>query len=215
LAKWASFVFAGDDIFLGDNEFTRPTLRGLKEVGVLVEDLGPEIERSGLSITQIQTDVELRLRMAGIKVLSKEEYFETPWSPYLYVHVNVFKAEAIRAYVYSISVELEQDVYLARIFREQLVALEKRGLSPEAKESLERGKQYFDIVKFVKLAVLTFLTDMTGSEFPRYKATTWSRGCVGVDSKLGEIRASVKDLVDAFINAYLSVNPTKPGERNK
>lgn len=156
LAKWSPFVFAGDD------KFSRLTLRGLKGVYVLVEDLKAEIEQGGLSGTQIQTDVELKLRMAGIKVLSKEEAVDAPGRPFLYVHVNAFKAKSWGAYVYSTRVELHQDVYLVR----------------------------------------------TAPDFTKYSVCTWSISYVGgITPELGDIRASVKDTVDIFINAYLSVNP--------
>ena len=151
LAKWGPFVFADDDNML----------RGLKGVNVMVADLRPEIERSGLSKTQIQTDVELKLRMAGIKVLSEEEYLSVPGFPHLYVRIAGFKAEAIRHYVFSVSVELMQEVYLVR----------------------------------------------TAPDFTEYGAVTWSHSIVGISPKLGTIRAGVKDMVDRFIKAYLSVNP--------
>ena len=53
-----------------DNENTRATLRGLNGVQVVVEDMmKPDIERDGLTRQQLQTDVELRLRKAGISGL--------------------------------------------------------------------------------------------------------------------------------------------------
>ena len=58
---------------IGDSEYSRPTLRGLNSVFVLVEEVDPEIERDGLTASQIKTDVELKLRLAGIKVFSRAE----------------------------------------------------------------------------------------------------------------------------------------------
>jgi hypothetical protein len=42
-------------------------------------------------------------------------------------------------------------------------------------------------------------------------AITWSRGKIGTvgEANLSQIRTSLKDLIDGFINDYLSVNPTK------
>src|ERR1017187_384283 len=48
------------------------TLKGIQGLGVVVEDINSEAERAGLHRTDIQTDVELKLRLAGIKVLSDE-----------------------------------------------------------------------------------------------------------------------------------------------
>ena len=59
-----SFVLAQDV----DQE-SRAVLRGLQGCEVVVENLRPEIERGGLTREQLQTDMELKFRMAGIKVL--------------------------------------------------------------------------------------------------------------------------------------------------
>jgi len=160
LAKWGPFVFAEDDKF---------SLRGLKGAYVLVEDLRPEIERGGLSKTQIQTDVELKLRMAGIVVLSREEFYDALGRPYLYVNVTALKDIKDRGYAYYVSVKLQQEVYLVR----------------------------------------------TPLDFTKYDAVTWEVGNVATSPNIREIRADVKDQVDIFINAYLSVNPAKPEKRNK
>ena len=56
----------------GDNKFSRWSLKGLKGVGVIVGDMEPEVERAGLTQASIQTDVELKLRLAGIPLLSEE-----------------------------------------------------------------------------------------------------------------------------------------------
>jgi hypothetical protein len=56
----------------GDNELTRRSLKGLKWVFVAVEGLEAEVEQNGLTKIAIQTDVELKLRQAGICVLGNE-----------------------------------------------------------------------------------------------------------------------------------------------
>jgi len=38
-------------------------------------------------------------------------------------------------------------------------------------------------------------------------ASTWSTSMVGINSNPENIRTTVKDLIDRFLNAYLSVNP--------
>ena len=91
----------------------KDSLQGLKGVDVLVEFLEPDIEKDGLNRSSIKTDVELKLRMAGIKVLTREEKFKEPGMPYLYVNVNAVKREN-EFYVYYIIVELKQGVSLMR-----------------------------------------------------------------------------------------------------
>ena len=93
-----------------DDEIARSSLKGLNGVYVTVEDLQPDAEKAGLTKSSIQTDVELKLRMAGIPVLKGSR------TPFLYVALNSIElsqfGEGIVAY--NINVELNQDVYLAR-----------------------------------------------------------------------------------------------------
>lgn len=61
----------------------------------------------------MQTDVELKLRLAGIPVLSHEQWLAAPGHPYLYVNVNVLDPSD-SAWPYSVMVELDQSVKLER-----------------------------------------------------------------------------------------------------
>lgn len=92
----------------------RDTLKGLQGVGVGVEYLTPEVEKYGLTRQQLQTDVELRLRQNGIRVLSKQEELSTPGMPNLYLNVNIVAREDSGLAAYSILLELRQNVFLAR-----------------------------------------------------------------------------------------------------
>jgi hypothetical protein len=40
-------------------------------------------------------------------------------------------------------------------------------------------------------------------------ASTWSTASYGTTGSLANIRGKIKDLVDEFLNAWLSVNPKK------
>lgn len=102
-------------LFAINGKSNRATLRGLSGVGVLIEQLAPEVEKEGLIKNQLQIEVELKLKMAGIKVLTKEECLKTPGEPYLYVNVNVNTAKTESdIYPYSIDVLLMQKVSLLR-----------------------------------------------------------------------------------------------------
>lgn len=93
----------------------RATLQGLKGIGVLVENLPPEVEKEGITKNQLQIEVELKLREAGIKVLSREECLKTPGEPYLYININVNTAKTESdIYPYSIDVMFIQKVSLVR-----------------------------------------------------------------------------------------------------
>lgn len=137
-----------------DNEYSRQSLKGLNGVAVIVEDLNPEEESAGLTEASIQTDVKLKLRLAGIQVVDEA------LSHFLYVNVNVVTGST-DYWPYNIDVEFLQDVRLVR-----------------------------DVSIIVA-------------------AETWSVGMAGGISKANvhKIRDYIKDQVDKFINAYLSVNP--------
>ncbi|MFX0202193.1 MAG: hypothetical protein ACFFCW_39275 [Candidatus Hodarchaeota archaeon] len=147
-----SFVFAQHD-----SKSSRQTLKGLKEISVLIELLDPQIEREGLTRDQLQRDTELKLRLAGIRVTGLEEQAIKPYMSCIYVRPGVLKD--MYRYVYTVDVQLIQEVSLVR--------------TPNI----------------------------------RARAVTWLYSVTGVTSEVEDIRTATKDLVDRFINAYLSVNP--------
>jgi hypothetical protein len=156
---WGIIGLSGAGSWAIDTEHTRATLRGIEGVHVIVERLQPESERYGLNSQQLQTDVELQLRQAGIRVLTKEELFAIPSAPWLYINVNVQpRSEGLAAY--SIGVVLNQRASLK-------------------------------------------------SDGSLASVATWSSGEVGSvgSAHLSTIRDVVKDQVNQFVNAYLSVHP--------
>jgi len=102
-------------VFAVNGKSNRATLRGLKGIGVLVEQLAPEVENGGLSKDQLQKNVEAKLRAAGIKVLTREECAKTPGEPNLYINVNVNIAKTESdIYPYSLDLLFIQKVSLLR-----------------------------------------------------------------------------------------------------
>lgn len=69
---------AGSPAVAMDTELSRSTLKGLRGVSVMIESLEPEVERDGLSRSTIETDVELKLRQAGITVVPPRRPKEFP-----------------------------------------------------------------------------------------------------------------------------------------
>jgi len=100
------------------SEYTVESLRGLAGVGVSVESFSSEVkDKLPFDKNQIRVDVELKLRMAGIKVLSDEERFNSPGMPFLYVRVYIREIpDLLPVLGYNITVQLHQQVYLARNF---------------------------------------------------------------------------------------------------
>ena len=108
---WCLVVCPGPWAWGADNEFTRPSLQNIHALSVLVETLRPEIAKQGLTRSIIRADVEAALRQDGFTVLPPADGLRQPEKPYLYVNVNVFQHDV---YVYSVTVELHQNVHLVR-----------------------------------------------------------------------------------------------------
>lgn len=71
----------------------------------------------GLTMDQIQTDVELRLRKSGMTVIPRPK---TAILPYIYVNANLMKTREL--YSYDLSVSLKQWVTVQENQTENLVA---------------------------------------------------------------------------------------------
>ena len=97
----------------GDNEETRRTLAGLKGMSVVVT-VPAEAQRDGADSIQVRTDVELRLRQAGIAVHDEQPPVSKPAeNASLFVNVLAFK-HSTGIYAFYLTVELRQDVMLIR-----------------------------------------------------------------------------------------------------
>lgn len=92
----------------------RDALTDLQGVLVLVEEIGPEAEKYGFTQQTYRTDVELRLRQYGIKVLSKEEYLQMAGRPFLYIRVNPLINEKTRLVAVGLEVKLHERSFLLR-----------------------------------------------------------------------------------------------------
>lgn len=94
-------------------EYTLETLRDLQGVFVIVETVKSDAVADGLSVEDLQHDVESKLSQAGIRVLTHDEWRSTPGRPWLYISVNTIKFLA--SYFFSLDVQLKQEVTLSRI----------------------------------------------------------------------------------------------------
>jgi hypothetical protein len=140
----------------------KDSMRGLSGLQVVVEDIDSDAAQNGLRRSDVQTDVELKLRLAGITVLTEEQNLASAASPFIHVVITTLKSQNRPGlYSYDVSVQLKQWVTLAN------------------------GSHTY--------------------------AGTWGDGSIGIvgTDKLRTIRDSVKDVVDAFINDWLAVNPKR------
>jgi hypothetical protein len=93
------------------DEFEAATLRDLSTVAVTIENLAESTKKLGLNQESLQTDVELRLRLAGLNVV--QSVTAAQGGCYLYVNVNAHETSG-GAYAVAIRVELKQTAILQR-----------------------------------------------------------------------------------------------------
>lgn len=86
----------------------RESLKTLPGVTVIVESFSREAADAGFDRHTFQTDVELKLRMAGISVLETEDL--NP--PELYVNVNVLRKGTNQLGAFSVRLALSQEAVL-------------------------------------------------------------------------------------------------------
>jgi hypothetical protein len=110
---------AWGEYFTDDKE----TMRGLPGVKVIVESLRENATKAGLKKERIKTTVELELRKAGIKVLSEEEWANTEGFPSIYIHIDTALRENDSLVNYTVSIELNQTVVLARDASKECLAI--------------------------------------------------------------------------------------------
>jgi len=96
--------------FICGRTLQRESLYGFERVGVLVENLNPVIEKNGLATSRLQADVEEELSKAGIPVLPRNEI--GPTDLLLYININAYQLDEL--FFYSICIEAQQLVILAR-----------------------------------------------------------------------------------------------------
>jgi hypothetical protein len=96
-----------------DIEATRKSLAGLTGVWVVVEPFAPEAELQGLTITAVRTDAELKLRKAGIRVLTEEAFNKSSSMPFLELAAAI-STESSDRWEVSKFVNLRQNAVLER-----------------------------------------------------------------------------------------------------
>jgi hypothetical protein len=93
----------------------RKTLAGLRGVYVSVVPVVEEAPKNAIVAEQIQAEVELQVRHAGITVLKKDDLRRTPGMPYLFVLPSVQRPDSAgKPYLYRVEVEVFQLVVLSR-----------------------------------------------------------------------------------------------------
>ncbi|RPI09980.1 MAG: hypothetical protein EHM71_04665 [Zetaproteobacteria bacterium] len=99
-------------VWAGDGPAERASLKGIPSLQAVVEPVWPDAEGDGLTTAQLEADIELRLRQAGLKVVPLA-------NDVLHVHVNTVKHPDGRFYAFNISVVFYQVVVPLRAMQHQ------------------------------------------------------------------------------------------------
>lgn len=98
-----------------DSNLSRPSLKGLKGVYVVVEDISMDATKDGIFRDTITTNTELLLRQNRIPILSEEDWKTQPTTgAMLYVKLSALKYPGRGLYMYAAHLEVRQWVTLPR-----------------------------------------------------------------------------------------------------
>ena len=107
-------VMASPCIVFGGNKYERESLKAMSGVRVSVSDIDKKLTTHGITEAMLKRDIELKLRVARIKV------YDDPSDPFWVrtgrpeIHVNVIGGELDPVAAYGIEVLLLQDGVLKR-----------------------------------------------------------------------------------------------------
>lgn len=90
------------------------SLAGLSGVHVEVSGVMPQSAQQDVTEDTLQTDVEMRLQKAGIRVMNPEEILQVPGTPHLTLKVTTHEDPEHFFYAFGIELALVQDVVLLR-----------------------------------------------------------------------------------------------------
>ena len=93
----------------------KASLKGLKGIYVLIEDLSDEFKDSNLIKNQLKTDAELRLKKAGIHLFDRSEAIRDHAVGTLYIQSNFIRLDPPKGqFAFHLLIEINQDVSLIR-----------------------------------------------------------------------------------------------------
>lgn len=97
------------------NKLGEKPLKGIKSIVVDITKLDPDFEKDApFTRSTIQTDIELKLRMAGIKVVNREEWVNDIQIPWLVITLKTLKVDDLKMYCYYIDIELQDTIHILR-----------------------------------------------------------------------------------------------------
>jgi hypothetical protein len=142
----------------------RESLRGVRGISVVVDEIKPELARGALTRERIQSDVETKLRKAGIHVYGPYDVvLTTPkptTRPFLYVNLSSVSSRRYPGlHAVSITVDFHQNAVLARPFDEQ---------SSPRQSSSTVTTWHSDVVAFIQLSDLSRLREQIAALIDKF-----------------------------------------------
>ncbi len=174
------FILTADSVRADDKARDRKTLRGIQSVVVIVHTVEPEwqfeLEKVALSESILQSSIERQLEKAGIRVIPQEESSRSEFEGILNVRLKFSDPDPAK----------------------------KQFLSVDDKEKIEKveaKKKYLYAIRLNLRQLVVLQRDPSFNAF----SITWQTESVGM-KRLNYIREDIKNLVDVFIEAYISEN---------
>jgi hypothetical protein len=123
IVVFLSFLISTSVCFaIGDDQYSRPSLKGLKKVSVVVQiekPLSEDFKKVDLTEERIRTGIELKLQEAKIDVVYATDL--TPEAPILHVDINGSNRND-KTFSFLIEVELWQRTFLKRDPKLEVIA---------------------------------------------------------------------------------------------
>ena len=164
-----------------DKARDRKTLHGIESVVVIVHPVEAEwqseLAKVGLSENVLQASIEHQLQKAGIQVVSEEESSRSATEGILNVRLKFSDPEPAK---------------------KKYPALDKR---EDTIEEVDVKKRYVYAIRLNLRQLVSLKRDPAAEAF----SITWQAESVGM-RRLAIIKDDIKDLVDVFIEAYVSEN---------
>lgn len=124
----------------------KEVLRGIENIGVVIEKLPRRAKKLGITRNNLRTDVESKLQLAGIAVVAPDELNTNPEIPFLLVTVILGYSKP--TFIYAVLVGLNEKVQLKRdpkiisyampwwrIIKQEHIG--KKGMEKEVRNTLE------------------------------------------------------------------------------
>jgi uncharacterized protein YpmB len=122
IVVFLSFLISTSVVFaIGDDQYSRPSLRGVKKLSVVVQienPLSEDFKKVGLTEDRIRTAVELKLQEEKIDVIYRDLSSDVP---ILHVEVEGSNKDG-KTFSFLIEVELWQETFLKRDPKVEVIA---------------------------------------------------------------------------------------------